>query len=60
MVVACVVLIGAGPSLGGGKSEYDMPSLMMSVGLALGTGFVFSINAININYIIQTVKFPAD
>lgn len=60
LVVGCVILIGLGPSLGGGESKYDMPNLLMSVGFALGTGLVFSFNAININYIINTIGFPAD
>jgi len=60
MVVGCVVLIGVGPSLEGGESKYDTSALLTSIGLALGTGFLFSINAININYIIQTIGFSAD
>lgn len=32
----------------------------MSIGFAVATGFLFTINSININYIVKTIGFPAD
>ena len=57
MIVASVVLIGFGGATGG--SETDTTNLILALGISLATGFIFTLNAININYILQTIQFPA-
>lgn len=57
MIISCVIMI----AYGGAKTQSgdtDMKSLMLAIGFALCTGLVFSLNTVDINYILQTVKFP--
>ena len=58
MIVLCIVLIGLGPSTS--SNNYDMPNLMLSIAFAVITGVLFTVNYININYIIKTIGFPTD
>ena len=57
MVIACVVLIAFGGSSASGMTNTS--NLIYAVVSALATGLVFTFNSLNINYIIETVKFPA-
>ena len=57
MIVLSVVLIGFGGS-GGSGSKTDSMNLILSVIFAMLTGFMFTVSALNINYIMKNIKFP--
>jgi hypothetical protein len=52
--MACVIMIGIGGSQGAEDMgvEISMIDLLKAVLCALGTGLVFSLNTLNINYVL--------
>ena len=59
IIMGCVVLIGLGASEGDdGDRKVDTTNLIYAVISALVTGLIFSINTMNVNYVIRDVKFP--
>lgn len=59
IIMACVVLIGLGASQSDdGDGKVDTANLIYAVISALVTGLIFSINTMNVNYVIRDVKFP--
>jgi hypothetical protein len=59
MIILCIVFIGFGSRSGVGKAE-NMSNLILAIGSALISGMTFSLNSINLNYIVKTLKFPAN
>ena len=57
-IIVCVVLIGIGGAQGGEGQKIDTTDLLMAVLCAVITGFVFSLNTLNVNYVIRDVGFP--
>ena len=59
IIMGCVVLIGLGASQGDdGDSKVDTTNLIYAVISSLVTGLIFSINSVNVNYVIRDVQFP--
>ena len=59
IIMGCVVLIGLGASQDNDDgSKIDTKNLLFAVVSALAAGLIFSINTVNVNYVIRDVKFP--
>lgn len=59
MIVICVILIGMGGANSGPKAKTNTHYLVLALIFSMLTGLLFSINSVNVEYVIQKVGFPA-
>ena len=57
MIIVGIVLIGFGGAEGGDKT--DILNSILALVSALVVGLLFALDSININYILENIKFPA-
>ena len=57
LIIASVVMIGMGNAKSA-ASDTNMTNLILAIVSAILGGLAFSLNSINLNYIVKTIKFP--